>query len=497
MKGPRQTQWMKYDWQVRSLHYLWGPYNILFKDYCDSFLYSYANTFDYSWLDTQLQNEYYEKAREVVDKGGVVFAHSMANSLLAGACWQQNKCVQFYGLGGVLSGVILSNVLKKDFLGKPLYWFGQVVLDSFNTKSRGMRRDPDEATQNALMKNTAAKKLFKGNLCGGRPQGNGGGLSDGFGVDQFLDFFGTIVSREVQKVEPEIALKGGGMNDGLVELASCAFYMENGSARWFADTDTGTSTSQWPSVTDANANPQDKFLIAQVNHMEENGMYPDVTPVVMNWVRNMMCDEIGSDGGNAACANRNSPLALPSQSEEGYRCALGRDCGGEHTCCQNFCRQRIKDWAGIPYCPHECVGRPGWDPGTCLEPGRIHSPRWKGEECLLHTDCAGGGLGGSVGCCEKKCTDLQKDHMNVNWCPHECKGRPDWGPGTCSDPGKWHWPRHLGEGCGVHEDCEGGGLFASVGCCKGTCTQKKQDWAHVWYCPDECVGRIFGPRGSC
>lgn len=69
----------------------------------------------------------------------------------------------------------------------------------------------------------------------------------------------------------------------------------------------------------------------------------------------------------------------------------------------------------------------------------------------------------------------------------------------------------LGEPCNTHGDCsktgyQGGetaGLFTSVGCCKdpthdyNTCQFKKRDWAGVNYCPDVCVGRVFGGAGSC
>merc|ERR1711948_21054 len=30
-----------------------------------------------------------------------------------------------------------------------------------------------------------------------------------------------------------------------------------------------------------------------------------------------------------------------------------------------------------------------------------------------------------------------------------------------------------------------------------TCQAKKRDWAGIPYCPSECVGKIFGSRGTC
>lgn len=38
---------------------------------------------------------------------------------------------------------------------------------------------------------------------------------------------------------------------------------------------------------------------------------------------------------------------------------------GSLACCQGKCQKQLKDWAGIGYCPHECVGEFGGKSGTC------------------------------------------------------------------------------------------------------------------------------------
>ena len=57
----------------------------------------------------------------------------------------------------------------------------------------------------------------------------------------------------------------------------------------------------------------------------------------------------------------------------------------------------------------------------------------------------------------------------------------------------------LGGSCSFGNNCKGytGVGTDGVACCQGTCQHLKRDWAGVWYCPDECVGRFAGPRGSC
>ena len=39
-------------------------------------------------------------SHQISDGGGIVFAHSMGNNVLAGACLDQNKCVKWYAMHG-------------------------------------------------------------------------------------------------------------------------------------------------------------------------------------------------------------------------------------------------------------------------------------------------------------------------------------------------------------------------------------------------------------
>merc|ERR1712129_671445 len=48
-----------------------------------------------------------------------------------------------------------------------------------------------------------------------------------------------------------------------------------------------------------------------------------------------------------------------------------------------------------------------------------------------------------------------------------------------------------GQSCSSACDC-------NEGCCEGgRCVAKKRDWAKFLYCPADCVGKIFGSRGTC
>lgn len=119
----------------------------------------------------------------------------------------------------------------------------------------------------------------------------------------------------------------------------------------------------------------------------------------------------------------------------GSACTLHTDCEGwgpgatAIACCNNKCTQKMKDWAGIGYCPADCVGSPTGKPGTC---GIYSWPREKGEPCKSHTDCKGWGPGATqMACCKGKCTQKKKDWAGTGYCPFECVGGIGKKPGTC------------------------------------------------------------------
>lgn len=119
----------------------------------------------------------------------------------------------------------------------------------------------------------------------------------------------------------------------------------------------------------------------------------------------------------------------------GEDCTLHTDCKGwgsgptDIACCENKCTKKMKDWAGIGYCPDECIGTPAGEKGTC---GAYHWPRIKGEPCTAHTDCKGWGPGATaMACCKGKCTQKKKDWAGTGYCPSECVGGIGKKPGTC------------------------------------------------------------------
>lgn len=57
----------------------------------------------------------------------------------------------------------------------------------------------------------------------------------------------------------------------------------------------------------------------------------------------------------------------------------------------------------------------------------------------------------------------------------------------------------VGSKCHTHFDCQNSGNVGGPGlaCCNEYCTDKKRDWAGVYYCPHECRGGAFLGAGTC
>lgn len=127
---------------------------------------------------------------------------------------------------------------------------------------------------------------------------------------------------------------------------------------------------------------------------------------------------------------------VPKPKELDEACGLHTDCkdwgpgATQIACCQGKCTKKQVDWAGIGYCPNECVGRSGGQPGSC---GDKTTPGTKlGGSCSAHTDCNGWGPGATQNaCCNGICTKKRKDWAEVGYCPHECMGHPLGMPGSC------------------------------------------------------------------
>jgi hypothetical protein len=55
----------------------------------------------------------------------------------------------------------------------------------------------------------------------------------------------------------------------------------------------------------------------------------------------------------------------------GGSCTLHTDCANwgpgsdQIACCNGTCQNKKRDWAGVWYCPNECVGSFAGRPGTC------------------------------------------------------------------------------------------------------------------------------------
>lgn len=81
-------------------------------------------------------------------------------------------------------------------------------------------------------------------------------------------------------------------------------------------------------------------------------------PLKKDWAGVYYCkaDCVGASGASKGTC----PL-----KEKGDSCKVGADCEGSLSCCSGKCRKKKKDWAGVKYCPNECVGKPGGKPGSC------------------------------------------------------------------------------------------------------------------------------------
>ncbi len=95
---------------------------------------------------------------------------------------------------------------------------------------------------------------------------------------------------------------------------------------------------------------------------------------------NLASNQIGNEGGRALADNTTmTDINLDNNQISDQlillhvrkACTSHTDCKGwgpgptDMACCKNKCERKQKDWAGVGYCPHECVGRFGGKHGTC------------------------------------------------------------------------------------------------------------------------------------
>jgi len=147
----------------------WGDMQGQLAGICSTFEYAYFDTNNMGWNNAGLQNSYYAKALEVYNSGGNVYAHSMANDVLGGACWQQGKCsVRFISLGGPFTGSRAANLAD---LGAKI--FGSSAYGpAYQTLKRNVYglADSGGLMQTAVRNN----RLVKAATCGTSGWGGGG-----------------------------------------------------------------------------------------------------------------------------------------------------------------------------------------------------------------------------------------------------------------------------------------------------------------------------------
>jgi len=248
----------------------WGNMESILSGICTSFIYSYANTNGYSWADPALFTPYYNKAKEVIAAGGVVFAHSMGNPILGGACLINGWCdVNWYMIGGPLRGAKSASTE-----GALLKIFGM----HSNTGTRSLTNEANYMkngwNKDALSRTVNDRRLLKGALCGNRPWG-GGGLS---GVAMYavgaLVYQGWECTGSFWGICYDWTLKG---SDGLVGVDECQQYGYWANNKWNSYY---TQGNVWGS------NSNSPFMMSAANHYDETGNMGDIDGCV-SWIKNM------------------------------------------------------------------------------------------------------------------------------------------------------------------------------------------------------------------
>jgi hypothetical protein len=79
-----------------------------------------------------------------------------------------------------------------------------------------------------------------------------------------------------------------------------------------------------------------------------------------DWAGVYYCKQqcVGSFGGKKDTCGK-------GDGKKGDKCDKNSDCKSKYDCCNGKCYKKLKDWAGVKYCPHECVGKFGGSKGSC------------------------------------------------------------------------------------------------------------------------------------
>jgi len=237
------------------------------------------------------------------------------------------------------------------------------------------------------------------------------------------------------------------------------------------------------------------LVVSLISACVASKFFPELSPFPQDHAGMGYCpyECVGRVGGLPGSCNADGTIGTPLDGE----CSLGTDCAGWQdgiNCCKGTCRQMEKDYIGVLYCPHECIGAFGDGPGTC---GSTSGDVSLSGTCETDTNCMGYEKGeGTVKCCNGTCQTKQLDWAGAGYCPHECVGTSGGKPGTCNEDGTIGTA--TGGECTLHTDCYGWGPGTNdAACCEGKCVQKVKDWAGVGYCPHECTGWALAPGGTC
>jgi len=172
----------------------WGSMETELQGICSSFEYANFDTNTKGWNDAGLQNAYYDRALQVQNSGGLVFAHSMGNMILGGACYLQNKCsVRWIDLAGPEIGSRAANYLDlaRAVLGSGSYG------NAYDTLKRSYPGLADGG--NAMANKVKSLNLVRASTCGTSGYGGGGLAGVGLAAIKLIaycksTFFGVCIS---------------------------------------------------------------------------------------------------------------------------------------------------------------------------------------------------------------------------------------------------------------------------------------------------------------
>lgn len=203
----------------------WGKVESELAGVCSSF--EYANFVESGggappadWRDADVQRAYYERAKAVYDKGGVVFAHSMASNILGGACMSQKLCAaKWYSLGGPIRGSRAAKVQS------PRLSTGSVLPMSLDPSVAGLG-------DSGLAQVIASKQLLKGGVCG--TSGWGGGGAAGAALIRIVNLAYGPASDACRAGEKKLSGPCNSWHDipadGVVHVDECARYQGTGAS---------------------------------------------------------------------------------------------------------------------------------------------------------------------------------------------------------------------------------------------------------------------------